>query len=398
MSVVTLACLSARITMTVQAQNYSPIVEDRVETGIVQEFPVIPEETEVPGGLEIGAVISTAYDSNIYLSRTNPESDTVTRFGPGISYTQGNATEGEGGFIKLAYQPTGVFYSRNPSENRVDHVAALTAGWRGKQSSITYVGAARKLGDATAETGSQTDRLELENEIRVAWMPREKITVELAAGSLKSEYADPALFDSSETYAKLGLRYAYSPKTEIGVAYQAGRLEVDGGSNQTLQQLTLSLAWQPRQKIMVNLQAGVEHRDAQSGSSVNPVIDGRIAWKPRDGTELYLSGYQRQEASAYYAGQDYEVLGATAGVSQRLGGNWTGRLDVGREKVTYSRVSGFGTSGRKDSIWFVRPALEYKFTDALGFSVFYKISDDSSTARDFGYRQKLAGIELNYKF
>ncbi|MEO5913271.1 MAG: hypothetical protein ABIS50_03490 [Luteolibacter sp.] len=393
----TIACLSACFVSSVRGQNYSPIVDDRVETDVV-DVPVISQEVEHRGGLELGAVISTAYDSNIFLSKKDPTPDSVTRIGPAVSYTQGDAKEGEGGFIKFAYQPTGVIYAEHGSDNRIDQQAALTAGWRGKTSSVTYVGAARKLGDATADTGQQTDRIEFENEVIAAWMPREKITVELAAGNSKSDYADPTLYDSHEAYGRLGVRYAYSPKTEVGMAYQVGRLVVDGGSDQTLQQVTVNFAWQPREKIKIALQAGAEHRDAKDGSEVNPVLESRIDWTPRQGTNLFLAGYQRQEASAFYAGQDYSVLGATAGISQRLGGNWTARLEAGREKVAYSRVSGSGASGRKDAIWFVRPALEYKLTDAVDVSFFYRISNDSSTAREFGYRQQLAGIELTYKF
>ncbi len=392
-----MACLSACLVASVRGQNYSPIVDDRVQTD-VEEIPVIFNEVERRGGLELGAVISAAYDSNIFLSRNNPDSDLVTRIGPAIAYTQGDPKEGEGGFIKFAYQPTGVIYAEHGDDNRIDQQAALTAGWRGKATSLTYIGAARKLGDATADTGRQTDRVEIENEILAAWVPREKITVELAAGNLKSEYSDPTLYDSNEAYARLGLRYAYSPKTELGIAYQVGSLRVDGGSDQTLQQITASLLWQPREKIKIALQVGAEQRKSEDGTEVNPVLESRIEWAPRKGTELYLAGYQRQDASAYYAGQDYNTLGATAGISQRLGGNWTARLEGGREKVTYSRVSGSGSSGRKDTIWFVKPALEYKFTDALDVSIFYRVSDDSSNAKNFGYSQQLAGIELTYKF
>lgn len=393
----TTVCLSACLVTVSRGQNYSPIVDDRVEADVV-EVPAIPDEAEKRGGLEIGAVLSTAYDSNIFLSGNKPVADVVTRVGPAIAYTQGDPLEGEGGYIKFAYQPTGVIYAENSEDNRVDQEAALTAGWRGKASSITYTGAFRDLGDATADTGEQTDRIEVDNEVLAAWIPREKITVALGVGNRKAEYSDPALFDSNESYGKVAVVYTYSPKTRIGAAYQIGRLNVDGGADQTIQQVTATFAWQPREKIRISLEAGAEHRKAEDGTEVNPVIEFRADWTPRQGTALYLVGYQRQEASAYYAGQDYNVIGATAGVSRRIVGNWTARLEAGLEKVTYSRVSGTGASGRKDRIWFVRPALEYRFTEALDLALFYRMSDDSSTAAGFGYRQQLAGIELIYKF
>ncbi len=392
-----MACLSAGLISSIAAQDYAPIVDDRVKTDVV-EVPVISEEMNQRSGLELAAVLSAAYDSNIFLSNSNPASDMVTRVGPAIAYTQGNAVGDEGGFVKFAYKPTAVIYSKNHEDNRVDHDAMLTAGWRGKASSVTYSGAVKNLGDATADTGEQTDRVETENRILAAWNPREKITVELGVGNRMAKYSDSALFDSSETYGDVAVLYAYSPKTTIGAAYQLGRLNVDGGSDQTIQQFTARFAWQPREKIIISLEAGAEHRKANREAEVNPVIEFRADWTPRQGTKVYLVGYQRQQASAFYAGQDYNVIGATAGVSRRIVGNWTARFDAGLEKVNYSRVSGIGVSGRQDEIWFVRPALEYKFSESLDLSLFYRMSDNDSSDQDFGYRQRLAGIELLYKF
>ena len=393
----TILCLSACLVGSLRAQNYSPIVNDRVLADGM-DAPVVDDLATHRGGLEIEAVLSVAYDSNIFLSRKNPVEDLVTRVGPAVAYTKGDPIDGEGGFIKFAYQPTGVIYADNRQDNRIDQVAALTAGWRWTSTSLTYTVAARKLGDAIPDTGQQTDRVEFDHEVLAAWTPREKVTFELAAGNRSANYSDPTLFDSNETYAKAAVRYAYSPKTRIGVACQVGRLQVDGGSDQTLQQITVDFAWQPRQKINVALQLGAEHRNTQDGSEINPVVEGRIDWTPRSGTQLYLTGYQRQEASAYYAGQNYQLAGVSAGLSQRVGKNWTARLEAGREKVTYSQVSGSGLSGRSDTIWFVRPAFEYKITDALDVTIFYRISNDSSSVADFGYRQQLAGVSLNYKF
>ncbi len=397
MLVVVMAGLSASALTSIQAQEVSPVVDDRVEA-IDAVVAAVPQSEERRGGWNLGAVVSAAYDDNIFLSKANPVSDTVYRIAPSVAYTRGDAKEGEGGFIRVAYRPTGVVYAETESGNRIDHQAAVTAGWRGKASKLTYTGAFQKLGDATADTGRQTDRQEYQNELRAAWMPREKITVELAAGNRRTAYSDPALFDSSKTYGEAAVRYAYSPKTEAGAAYQAGRFKVDGAGDQTTHQVTARIDWQPREKIHVKLEAGAEHRTTENGSAVNPVVEGRIDWTPRQGTSLYVAGYQRQEASAFYAGQNYNVKGVTAGVAQRLGGKWTARLEAGRETADYQQVSGSGTGRRNDRMWFVRPALEYRISDESDIALFYRASANSSSDTDFGYGQRIAGIELNYIF
>lgn len=379
------------------AQEYAPVIEDRVEPRDVRP-PVVEPVTKLPGGWDLGLVISAAYDDNIFLSSIKPESDMVFRAAPVAAYTKGDEREGEGGFVKAGYRPTAVMYVDHGSENRIDHQALATAGWRGKLTRVTYAGVIQKLGDATADTGRPTDRLEFANEIRAAWLPKEKIALELAAGNRQSDYSDPVLYDSSKTYGEVALRYTYSPKTELGLIYQIGRFKVDGTGPQETHQVTGNIAWEPREKVRLNLEAGAEHRKTDNGSGVNPVLEGRIEWKPRQGTEIYLAAYMREEASAFYAGQNYGVRGLTAGISQRLGGYWSAKLEGGYEKNSYEQVSGSGTGGRNDRIWFVRPALVRRVGGESELSLFYRISADESNDPAFGYDQQMIGVEFNHQF
>lgn len=393
-------CTFAVRTGSLHAQEYSPVVEDRFETGVVQPLPVVEEDPQQRGGWDLGAVISAAYDDNIFLSATDPESDVVFRVAPTVAYTKGDdAVQGpEGGFVRAGYRPTAVFYAGNGSESRIDHQALASAGWRGKVTRLTYEGAFQKLGDATADTGRPTDRIEFANELRAAWIAREKVSLELGAGNRAADYQDPALFDSDKTYGEVALRYAYSPKTQLGVIYQIGRFKVDGAGPQHTQQVTGAIDWQPREKIRVKLEAGAEHRRYDNGSGVNPVVEGRVDWTPRKGTELFVTAYMREEASAFYAGQNYGVRGMTAGFSQRIGSNWTAQLEGGVEKNSYENVSGTGIADRTDRIWFVRPSLIRKIGDQSDVSLFYRVSDNSSSDPVFGYDQQMLGIEFNHKF
>lgn len=393
----TTTALWSSVILTVHGQEVSSAVDGRVEAGPVLEA-VAPSDEERRGGLDLGVVVSAAYDTNIYLSSTNPTGDMVYRVGPSVAYTQGDSTDGVGGYIQVAYQPTGVSYASEKSNNRIDQSAAAIAGWKGKVSKITYKGVGQILGDATADTGTQTERLELENEIRGAWTVREKVSLEAAVGGWQTKYQNSALVDSGQVYGETAVRYAYSPKTEVGVACRAGSLKIENAASQTIQQLTGSLVWQPREKIRITLDGGAEARDSGSGSDVNPVVNARIDWTPREGTRWFVTGYQRQDVSALNDGQIYSVKGGTAGFSQRLGGNWTALLDAGYEVADYIPDSSTGAPSRTDKIWFVRPALNYQFSDELDGSLFFRASDDNSTDSAFGYEAATTGLELNYKF
>lgn len=390
-------CLFTGMAASLSGQEYSTVVEDRVETGAVQ--PPLAEEEEVRrGGWDISAVVSAAYDDNIYLSSKNPESDTVIRVAPTVGYAFGDPKDGEGAFIKAAYRPTGVMSLDHGSENRVDHQAIGTAGWRGKVTRIAYSGGFQKLGDATPDTGRLTDRVEFANEVRAGWSPVEKVTLEVAGGNEKNDYMDPAYFDSSKVYGEAAVRYAYSPKTELALIYQVGRFKVDGTGPQHSQQVAGAIVWQPREKIRLNLLAGAEYRRYDNGSGVNPVLSGRLDWTPRKGTEFFVNGFMREEASAYFAGQNYSARGFSAGIAQRIAGDWSAKLEGGYETNSYEQVSGTGTGGRKDQIWFIKPALVRKFGKQSEVSFFYQASDNSSTDPGFGYRDNMIGVELNHKF
>ena len=394
-------CLTAWITagtlLFVRGEEYAPIVETRVDDGLEQAAET-PPAADRATGWDVAAVISAAYDDNIFLSANDPESDVVLRVAPSVAYAKGDATEGEGGHIKAGYRPTLVVYAANGSENRIDHEAAAVAGWRGKVTRLTYSGLVRKLGDATAETGAPTDRIEFENEIRAAWLPKEKIALEVAAGNRQANYSDDALFDSDKTYGEVALRYTYSPKTQLGIVWQAGRLKVDRSPSQDTRQLTAEIEWQPREKVRLHIEAGAEDRKVGGQSETNPVLEGRVDWSPREGTELYLAGYMREEASAYYAGQNYSVRGVAAGVSQRFNRVWSGKLEGGYERNSYSLVSGTGAAGRKDRIWFVKPAVVCRISDDSDLTFFYRFSDNSSNDPAFGYTQRMLGLEYNHSF
>lgn len=349
-------------------------------------------------GLDLGAVISAAYEDNINLSATNPEKDLVMRLTPTIAYVRGGADNAEGGYVRVAYRPTGVLYTDHHDSSRIDQDVTWDAGLRGKKLAIAYGGRAQQLGDATADAGRMNDRTVIEQVVRTAWTPREKLSLEVAAGQASSDYQDRQLADSRGSYGEVALRYAYSPKTRIGIIYRAGTFEVDGAGDQDIQRGTVRLEWKPREKLSFDVEAGVEHRKFDAGSSTSPVVEAKAVWQPREGTRVFLGGYRRTEASAFYPGQNYDLTGISAGVEQRIGRKWTGRLEGGLEDANYTRVSGTGAANRKDQIIFIRPSLRYQMTDDLGVEWFYRYEHNDSNQNGFGYENNSVGVQLGYKF
>jgi len=349
-------------------------------------------------GLDLGVIVSGAYDSNIFLSAKDAKSDFIGKVSPEIGYTKGDRDSQDGGYLKVAYRPTGVVYAQGNGDNRIDHEAKAAVGVVGNKGAIDYSMAYAKLGDATPDTGRQADRQLFEHVVRIAWVPREKLALEVAAGQSMADYADKILLDSKEAFGEIAIRYAYSPKTRLGLAYRAGRFEVDQMEDQRYQRLAGKIEWQPREKIRVQLEAGAEHRKYANGSSITPVLEGRVDWSPSEKTSYFLTAYRRETASAFSPGQNYRLTGASAGVSQKIGEKWTAHLEGGVERASYRQVEGIAGDVGEDTLWFVRPALSYRFTEELGLEIFYRVSSSSSSRSGFGYDQQGAGVQLEYKF
>ncbi|MEM9236899.1 MAG: outer membrane beta-barrel protein [Verrucomicrobiota bacterium] len=356
------------------------------------------EEHAEGSGWDLGVVTSATYDDNIFLSAINPEADLVLRISPRIAYVLGSPEGEEGAYVRFAYQPVGVIFADNGDENRIDHDVALLAGVNGEKSSVVLRGRFQRLGDAIADTGSQTDRSEYEAEVRAAYKMTGKTALEVAAGIGKVDYDLAGLSGTRQQFGEVAVRFAYSPKTAVTLAYRAGREEVDGTGDQDIQQVVARIAWKPRQKISVDLEAGLEHRDFDNGSDNNPVLEMRLGWEAREGTEVYFTAYRREEVSAFFTGQNYSLTGFSAGVSQRLSDAWVVRLEGGYEKASYSRVSGVGPAPREDEILFVRPSLDYELSERFRTTFFYQYSKDKSNLGAFGYDNHQVGVGAAYDF
>lgn len=377
-----------------------PIPDDRIDDRIggVEWTAPRDELAEPPDeGWDLAVVLEVAYDDNIFLSTTAPETDLVVTVTPKIGYIAGRA-DAEGAYLRAAYQPSLVLYAENSDETRIDHRFEAEGLVRGKKSSLGFKGRIDRLGGATAEIGAAIDRTEYAAELRAAWQPKEKVAIEIAAGVQGSDYDNRLLSDSELSYLEAALRYAYSPKTEVVLAVAGGTVEVDRAPDQDFQRATARLAWKPREKLSIDVEAGIERRDYSTGSDTFPVAEGRVTWLPREGTEVFLAGYLREESSAIFPGQNIEIAGAKVGLAQDIGRQWTARLETGYESNTYKRVSGFGAAARDDAVFFIQPGVEYRVNEHLRLGAFYRYERNDSNAAAFGYDVNRVGIDASYEF
>lgn len=348
-------------------------------------------------GLEISLLGSILYDDNIFRTAKNEEEDLVTSIVPRVSYTAGQK-EGRA-WVRASYLGDIVLYLENSDDSRVDHRVELEGVIRKRLLKFAYAGSWAKLGDPDPDTGGSPDRMEWSNRVVIGVEPKGKTSGEFFLERNVLDQDAEFLNDVEETAAGINVFYRYSPKTQLGGSYSYGEVKIDGAPSQEVHRLVGSVFWQPRRQLSVSLEGGAEYRDFGTGvTDWEPVMAGRIAWAPRSGTEVYLTGYRRQEASSFFDGQNFTVAGGVLGLSQRIHRNWSGRLEVGWEQSDYFATEQGVDADRKDDSFFVRPTISYLSPAGHVLQIFYQWSDSDSSDSEFGYSNQEVGISLETNF
>ena len=347
-------------------------------------------------GVGISVFASLAYDDNIFRESEDEKEDLVAVVAPEIRYTKGQ--EQGRAWVSLAYRPTAVIYFEESDESRIDQYLSASASVRHKVLRLAYDGSWARLGYPDPDVGGNPERDEWDQRVTVGWDRGGKTAVEAFADWRLEDQDQSDLNDVETISGGLSLIYRHSPKTELGLTYQVGEVDVDNSPTQDFQRITGGIDWRPRPNITAAVEAGAEYRDfGPGGDDWEPVFAGRIQWTPCEGLDLYLTGYRREEASAFFNGQNFTVLGFAGGLRQRLHGGWSLGLEGGWEESDYFSTTG-GGADRDDTAVFIRPSVMYDLSNGMRLQFYYQWSDNDSSDPDFDYENNESGVNILYIF
>jgi hypothetical protein len=346
-------------------------------------------------GLDLSFTATIAYDDNIFQSSGNEQSSLVVEVEPTVGWAAGSR---EGTWVRLAYSPTGVIYLSESDESRVDHRVEVEGAIELRAVTLAYSAQWARLGSPSADVGGQSDRNDYGGRVAAIYEPKGKLSYVVSAERSAIDFVESGFFDFFESSAGVSTRYRYSSKTEVGLAYRYGRVEIDEAGEQTFHQIGAQAEWRPRQKFALSLEGGLEYRNYESGSGTEPYLAARVDWTPRTKTAFFGEIYRRQEASGAVEGENFNLTGFRVGVNQVLRDGWSARLEMGRETSDYFATTGAVASGRDDAILFVRPSISYAFGDHSVLAFLYQYSENDSTDPDFGYENHQFGVSLTHQF
>lgn len=346
-------------------------------------------------GLDLSLVTSLAYDDNIFQSSDDETSSFVAQVEPSVGWTAG---ERDKAWVRLAYEGAAVIYLTRQEDSRIDHRFVVEGEFKEKNITLAYSARWARLGSPSADIGGASDRDDWGIRAEVSYTPKGKVTYQVFAERSAVDQVESAFFDFFQSSGGVAAQYRHSPKTEVELAYRFGRVEVDGAGTQTFHRFGTQALWRPRPKLSVSLEGGIEYRNYESGSGFDPYLAARVDWTPRPKTALYLEAYRREEASAGVEGENFDVTGIRAGVTQQLSGGWIASFEVGRETADYFGIAGLPESGREDTITFLRPSLRYSLGEGSELVLLYQWTRSDSTDPDFGFDNQQLAVSMNYQF
>lgn len=201
--------------------------------------------------------------------------------------------------------------------------------------------------------------------------------------------------------------YNFNTKTNVFVEYMFSDIvyQDNNTNNSTGHQVGLGINGQIAPKVTGTAKVTYAMRDyARDWNEApnKPDLFGYYAaltWKPTTRDTVRLSGERRLEETVYGNNNRYfaDTLVSLYGAHQ-FNSKWTAGLTLGWEDMAYARREAWESKKRTDTLYTIRPQVDYMFKDWLMASVWYQYRTRQSDNKWAEYDNNKAGITVKALF
>lgn len=298
----------------------------------------------------------------------------------------------------LTYSPVSTVYSSSQFHNAIGNSLTLS----GTTSYNDWIlGVSQSYSSSSAplvETGTQTDQTSYLTAVNGSYQLSEAMSLALA---VNQSFTSADKFNSSREWSTLDwLNYSILPGWSVGVGAGFGYVDVETGFDSTYQQLQGQTSFRATRKITLHANAGVEYRqllNSGAGSLVNPLFGLSLSYRPFETTTLTI-GANRGVGTSFFVNQLSETTSLQASLSQRLLKRLN--LNVGYSYTTTRYVSSTKSLSitRRDEGSSYSVGLSCPIRTRTSVSVFYSLSENSSSDSAFQFTSSQVGLQIGYGF
>lgn len=200
--------------------------------------------------------------------------------------------------------------------------------------------------------------------------------------------------------------YNFNTKTNLFVEYMFSDIvyQDNGNSNSIGHQIGVGINGQIAPKVTGTAKVTYATRDYShdlAGASNHPDLFGYLAaltWKVSSRDTVKLSGERRMEETLYGNNRYFaDTLVALYG-SHQFNSKWSAALMLGWENMDYSRRTAAESKKRNDTLYTIRPEVNYMFKDWLKGGIWYQFRTRQSDTKWAEYDNNKVGVSIKALF
>jgi hypothetical protein len=311
----------------------------------------------------------------------------------------------------LDYTPTWRFYSSSLYHNTTDENVNLHGNTTNGDWTLSlkqnYVDTTQPL----VETGTQTEQVLYDTLLSSVWQMNDKLSLQLQAGQ---DFRFVGQSNSLYAWTTSDwLRYQVEPQFSAAVGVVFGYDELSLSSDMPFEQLQGSITFRPATKFFLTLSGGAEERQfisPSAPSALNPIFSALALYQLSPKTLITLTASRMVMPSILQNEINVNttlLLDIREQISKRFDfdvvGNYTTVQFTSVQAVKVPQAFGFTqetleSEVREDTRMSARATFSFHPTPRLTSSIFFSLSQNSSSQANFSYTATQVGLELRYQF
>ncbi len=351
--------------------------------------------------LRLSVTAGARYDSNIFHSRANEQSDILFTIAPTLRFSTAEADEAQNSFT-FVYSPSAVFYTDHSDRNSINHRASFKLTKRMPKTSIGF-GV-----DYTKSTGSDRfvsgliDRDSLRATLNVSHLLTGKIRADFDAYYNLDDFGSSALYGDTTYGANLAFLYQLTGKLAIGPQVGYGVSSLSRGSrDHEFYSASVKFEYRATGKTQLTGSIGYSQRSFSGAGAASDYSSS--TW--RIGANHDLSGktsirvsiYRSAKASYNYIDSGYLATGLSLSATHQVSPRLNCYATMSYEEDDYFKASAAGANLDND-YYAITMGARYRLEGGLilGANATYRANSSDRAANDFDNFS--FGINATYTF
>ena len=404
-----------------------PLPTDATSSGFERWFTDPPQLQLGPVDFHPRLTTGITYDSNIYISSSNPQADEIWSATPGVQMIAGDRQSfaesrlsgssyldisagslitvppesWPGTILTLDYGPRFNFYTHASNNNGVDQFATFNTLFPLSRLILGVKQAYSYQSQQVIEAGQRSIQTAFNTALTSGYQLSSRSSLQVNFRRDSYSYSDPSLIGYAQYQNDNWYGFQISERLNLGGGVTAGFVSVNDQPGQAYEQILARAIYRLAEKVNLDASGGVEIRQYDSGAAgtLEPVFSITGSYNPTPTTSFSLNAHRWDQPSVQ-SGNNYLLTGFSLGGRQQFLDRYSVGLSGGFDNYAYYSTLAVPTSAanQNNNYWSARLDLEYRVNAFLRANLFGRYSQQNYQTSYGGFTDTQVGLSVTYGF